>query len=100
MTVAPYSYTFEDAILYNEKTDNLVKMDFGGAGVPQIVDMNLLYFDRQTTLDVDVFGVIKANQEFMSPYSGFLGIAPYTALPKQDRHRSFLWQLKDRGIID
>jgi len=41
----------------------------------------------------------KAWQNFESDYSGYIGIAPWTANP-DEKEKNFMWQLKQAGLID
>lgn len=58
------------------------------------------YLDIKQTF-IDITGVDKNNgfKTFESDYSGYIGIAPWTANEKEKEY-NFMWQLKQAGLID
>lgn len=56
-------------------------------------------YHRYLQVQAQVFSVIDANQPFISQYNGYMGIAPYSDTQVR-KERSFLWQLKNSGVID
>jgi hypothetical protein len=50
---------------------------------------------------MEISGVVKDKswKNFDTDYSGYMGIAPWTADPDR-KERNFLWQLKQAGMID
>lgn len=50
---------------------------------------------------LDISGVELGNvrNPFQTDFSGYLGIAPWTADP-DNKERNFLWQLRNQGMVD
>jgi len=86
--------------MYDDKTYELDYLQFYFDLHNAKVSFTLPEYHRSTQLDMKVMGVNSATLNFNSPFSGFLGIAPYTALNPDQRDRSVLWQLKSNGYID
>lgn len=44
------------------------------------IQLSLPQYNRTTDMDIKIMGVTTASKDFQSPFTGFLGIGPYTAL--------------------
>ena len=76
---------------------------FDGASAQEDLELTLGEFNRATSLEGLNFLKIekfKGNtRKFISSYSGFIGIAPWTQKP-EDKENNFLYSLKKKGLID
>ena len=60
-------------------------------------------FNRATSLTglnfLNIGKYSGSTRQFISSYSGFVGIAPWTQKP-EDKENNFLYSLKQKGLID
>jgi hypothetical protein len=89
----------EIAVLYDETTDMLKEIEFAGPMINVNASMNLEFYHRQTDFNMNMLAITSANRTFQSPYSGFIGIAPYLHMSEDSRRRNFLYQLKEQNKI-
>ena len=58
------SFSSLEAILYDEKTDALEKIEFTGSAVPVSASFGIMGYRRATNVDLSVFGITSASAEF------------------------------------
>lgn len=88
------SYDSEEGHFFDDKDKEMEAMRFFGESITTKVNITLAEFNRSTSFSAHAFAVTQCSHAFESVFQGYMGIAPYTALPENERHKSFLYSLK------
>jgi hypothetical protein len=69
-------------------------------GYNDTMNFDLDKYGRQTTVKQATFmAAIESTTRYSSKFDGHLGLAPYSERPEFKQY-NFMWQLKDKGLID
>ena len=83
-------YPGEQCTLFDSWSKELTNVQFFYDMANSKIQFSLPEYNRTTDLDLKIMGITTASKDFNSPFAGFVGIAPYTALKSDQYDRSFL----------
>jgi len=92
--------------MYDKADSELEPFNFQGGVATADFKMGLDFYKRDVFLQQKFLEITsiknlegREHKAFDTPYSGYLGIAPWTANPAE-KEQNFLWQLKTAKMID
>ena len=77
----------------------LVPIEMSGNKWFSFINFQWAEYHRETSVNLNVFGISNANPNYKGKTEGFLGIAPYTQ-DMDNKGYNMMWQLKNAGLID